>query len=392
MYIRKQKVGEKVYFQLVEKIQEGDRKRLRVICHLGKDPSLEAALIRAKERGDEEMAGLLENFMRVTKGVTKIDGVTKGVTKEITEGVTKIGRVTKAGETKSGETKSGETKSGVTKPTPKRLPWKKIRAVDTDGIPRTVGPNPVGAVFSEKSLEVPPKRRFRPRPIPEEAQRIIGEISELMASRADDELIIEKVKELLQVSRCGPRHWLKWVDRERLDHLLKEARKRIPRRVKENKGPGPYDVLPPPPEGETWGKSYWTRLTMELLEKKIRGDVGAREICKRLFPHYWKTQRIGLTQASLVYSLLKDRPDRSLDSWEFHQMYQAADYAAMVFQLKRRGRENASTRLTEEQVKEIRERYARGVATYRVLAEDYGTSTENVYQIVKGRTWKVKGG
>jgi hypothetical protein len=356
------------YYQVLETYQEDGRKKQRVVLNLGKLPSLEVARAEAQRQGYKDILTLPGE--KNVKGNKSVKGNVKEPRGSVKGSVKKI---------------AGESVKGST---PKRLPWLKIRAVDTDGLTRTVGPNPTAAIFTEGPLK-PVKRRFRPRPIPEEAQRIIGEISELMASRADDELIIEKVKELLQVSRCGPRHWLAWIDRERLDHLLKEARRRIPRKVREGKGPAAYDVLPPPPPGEAWDKRYWTRFTLVLIAAKVRGD--AEQIARRIFFYYPKTRRITLSQASLVYRILSEKPDQSLEAWEFHREYTASDFEAMVAQIKRRGQENASTRLSEEQVKEIRERYARGRTTYRALAEEFGTSQENIYLIVKGKIWKSTG-
>ena len=52
-----------------------------------------------------------------------------------------------------------------------------------------------------------------------------------------------------------------------------------------------------------------------------------------------------------------------------------------------RGEKNCQVKFTEAQVREMRERYAAGAATYTSLMADYGMSRSNVYAIVSRRIW-----
>jgi len=124
---------------------------------------------------------------------------------------------------------------------------------------------------------------------------------------------------------------------------------------------------------------------------KGTGDVDAKEIAKQIFPHYRKTQRVGLAQATLVYTLLKDRPDQSLDPREFCEMYRAADYKAAVASIKRRGEQDGRSKLTQGQVEEIRRRYGQGEVTYKTLAEEFGVTFETIGKIIRCEIWKTEG-
>ena len=53
-----------------------------------------------------------------------------------------------------------------------------------------------------------------------------------------------------------------------------------------------------------------------------------------------------------------------------------------------RGERVASAKLTEPQVRAIRERYAAGAATQWELAHEYGVHQAAIWRIVRGRTWK----
>lgn len=70
------------------------------------------------------------------------------------------------------------------------------------------------------------------------------------------------------------------------------------------------------------------------------------------------------------------------------------------FDMHRKGRENLPaqhgshnhrSKLSPEQVKAIREEYARGGVFYRQLADKYGVHLENIRKIVKGLSWKNTG-
>lgn len=54
-----------------------------------------------------------------------------------------------------------------------------------------------------------------------------------------------------------------------------------------------------------------------------------------------------------------------------------------------KGEQNARSKLTEEQVREIRRKYKKGVYGYgcRKLAKEYGITHPNIYEIIKGRHW-----
>jgi hypothetical protein len=49
---------------------------------------------------------------------------------------------------------------------------------------------------------------------------------------------------------------------------------------------------------------------------------------------------------------------------------------------------NLSERVTEEQVREIREMYSRGMGTQKEIGECYGVSPTTVHSIVTRKTWK----
>lgn len=53
----------------------------------------------------------------------------------------------------------------------------------------------------------------------------------------------------------------------------------------------------------------------------------------------------------------------------------------------RPGEDSGNAKLTEEQVIEIRERYAAGGESYASLAEDYPVSTSAIGLIIQGRRW-----
>jgi hypothetical protein len=57
---------------------------------------------------------------------------------------------------------------------------------------------------------------------------------------------------------------------------------------------------------------------------------------------------------------------------------------------QRAGWKPATTKLTEGQVREIRERYGRGGVSQRVLAAEFGTSQINVSRIVRAETWRTE--
>lgn len=52
------------------------------------------------------------------------------------------------------------------------------------------------------------------------------------------------------------------------------------------------------------------------------------------------------------------------------------------------GAKNYNSRLTEEQVKEIRKKYTPQVYTLKMLAEEYGTTLSNIERIVNYKSWK----
>lgn len=52
------------------------------------------------------------------------------------------------------------------------------------------------------------------------------------------------------------------------------------------------------------------------------------------------------------------------------------------------GEDHPNAKLTEEAVREIRRRYARGEASLRKLASLYGVSYHTVHSVVYRRSWK----
>jgi hypothetical protein len=57
-------------------------------------------------------------------------------------------------------------------------------------------------------------------------------------------------------------------------------------------------------------------------------------------------------------------------------------------QLHHRGERNTKARLTEEQVKEIRRRYADGGVTQSELARAYGLSNSGMHGVLSGKNWR----
>jgi len=53
-----------------------------------------------------------------------------------------------------------------------------------------------------------------------------------------------------------------------------------------------------------------------------------------------------------------------------------------------RGSAHHAARLTEEQVREIRQRYAGKRVTLLALAQEFGVTEGAIWRIVSGRTWK----
>jgi len=52
-----------------------------------------------------------------------------------------------------------------------------------------------------------------------------------------------------------------------------------------------------------------------------------------------------------------------------------------------RGENGPKAKLTEAQVREIRERHGSGSITYRALALEYGVHETSISQIVRRKTW-----
>lgn len=52
------------------------------------------------------------------------------------------------------------------------------------------------------------------------------------------------------------------------------------------------------------------------------------------------------------------------------------------------GERNGASKLTSDQVREIRRRYAAGGETCRSLADEYGVHPMNIHYIVRRKTWK----
>lgn len=57
-----------------------------------------------------------------------------------------------------------------------------------------------------------------------------------------------------------------------------------------------------------------------------------------------------------------------------------------------RGEQVVTHKLTSEQVREIRQRYANGEVTYRMIVKEYSISQTQVGRIIKGEAWKNKDG
>lgn len=57
-----------------------------------------------------------------------------------------------------------------------------------------------------------------------------------------------------------------------------------------------------------------------------------------------------------------------------------------------RGEQVVTHKLTIEQVHEIRQRYANGELTYRMIVKEYGISQTQVGRIINGKAWRNKDG
>lgn len=53
-----------------------------------------------------------------------------------------------------------------------------------------------------------------------------------------------------------------------------------------------------------------------------------------------------------------------------------------------RGSKHGNSKFTDELIREIRSKYARGNCTYRSLAKEYNTCFQNISDIITKRTWK----
>jgi len=331
-YIRrrvvKTKDGMTESYQVLESYREGKMVRKRILCNLGSFPTIEAALDVAEQLGDTEKIKLFKSVGERMK-----------------------------------------VKGGVSKP----------HQISKRGVRKTIA----GDVESAKSF---PKRRSRAKPIPPEVQEITDEIKHLLDVKADEEAIIEKVVELKKIDPWSVRRWLSWMDFNLVGRLIKEAKRRIPRESR-GFGPSSNDLLPHPREGEVWGPKYWKEVAFDLLARKIRGGGGPHEIAKKIFPHYWKSQRVTLAQSSLVFHLLSGRRDRSVDVEQFILEYQGSDYHDMVNWIRRKGERDGHSRLTAEDVREIRQKHEKG-ATLKALGEAYHVGKEAIWKVIHRRSWK----
>jgi len=84
------------------------------------------------------------------------------------------------------------------------------------------------------------------------------------------------------------------------------------------------------------------------------------------------------------------KTDKQLMAWDilselYKQQYQGIQPLALV---KYNDSENRKTKLTKEQVKEIRRKYNPYVYGKKRLSIEYGVSVSVIYRIIKGIMWK----
>ena len=86
------------------------------------------------------------------------------------------------------------------------------------------------------------------------------------------------------------------------------------------------------------------------------------------------------------------KTDKQLMAWDilselYKQQYQGIQPLALV---KYNDSENRKTKLTKEQVLEIRKKYNPHVYGKKRLSIEYGVSVSVIYRIIKGAMWKTK--
>jgi hypothetical protein len=81
------------------------------------------------------------------------------------------------------------------------------------------------------------------------------------------------------------------------------------------------------------------------------------------------------------------KTDNTVGNLEWCTLQENMKHAAL-HALSPRGSRCHSTDLVERDVIRIRQLYAKGEATYKTLADEYGMTPKGVYQIVKGTSWK----
>ena len=84
------------------------------------------------------------------------------------------------------------------------------------------------------------------------------------------------------------------------------------------------------------------------------------------------------------------KTDKQLMAWDilselYKQQYQGIQPLALV---KYNDSENRKTKLTKEQVREIRKKYNPHVYGKKRLSIEYGVSVSVIYRIIKGIMWK----
>ncbi|MGE3267177.1 MAG: hypothetical protein AB7P40_00420 [Chloroflexota bacterium] len=98
-----------------------------------------------------------------------------------------------------------------------------------------------------------------------------------------------------------------------------------------------------------------------------------RGIARPRFGHLW----LGTPADNSADKLMKGRQPRGDDSW-----------ARQHPELLARGERHGGARLTESQVREIRQRYAAGGITQVALGREYGVAQMTISGIVTGREWQ----
>lgn len=115
----------------------------------------------------------------------------------------------------------------------------------------------------------------------------------------------------------------------------------------------------------------------------------------QVYVHRWVMAQIhgwAALQGRVVLHLCDNPPCYRYDhlrlGTQADNLRDAHDKGRMLTPEPKRGHAHHSSKLTEEQVLLIRQRYAAGGVTHRQLADEYGVSHRNIGLIVRRQIWR----